>query len=77
MNKTKYNFVYNIGDRVRIRDLDIKGRVSGIYITKEEITYNIRYFHNNEPKNIYFNSSELELIPSEEVPLGFNKRLND
>ena len=69
--KQKYNIVFNIDDRVKNKDLGIKGYVSGIYITKGDISYKVRYFITNEIKEIYFDERELELIDNEDPKLGF------
>lgn len=68
---SKYNFVFNIGQRVKIRELDINGRISAIFIKIDEITYRVRYFFNAEPKEVYFNDTELEPIEEEGGSVGF------
>ena len=64
MNKKlqKYDFTFNLGDKVKIKPLDIKGKIIGIFITKEEITYRCKYYFNSEEKTLYFESEDLELI---------------
>jgi hypothetical protein len=63
----KYDFVFNIGDRVKIKELNIKGKVMGIYISPSRVTYEIRYFYEGKPQDIYFEHSELEIVEDEEL----------
>ena len=71
MKNKKYNFVFNLGDRVKITDLDIKGYVNALYITTNEITYRIRYVFNGDIKEVYFTNNELELVDDYNKSLGF------
>lgn len=64
--KNKYEFVFNIGEKVKIKELNIKGKINAIYIGKQTIEYNVRYFCDGVPKEVYFSIDELELITEEE-----------
>lgn len=74
MSKVKYDFVFDIGAKVKVKDLAIKGKVAGIFISKSGIEYSVRYFYENSQKLCYFNSDELELMTDEEIALGFNNK---
>lgn len=56
------DIVINIGDRVKVKDLGIRGRVCGIYISSSEVSYKVRYFFDNKPQEVYFVADELEVI---------------
>lgn len=57
----KLNNKFNIDDKVNIVELDRPGRVIGLYVTKGEIDYQVRFFSNGDAKNIYFKEDELKL----------------
>ena len=65
-----YKFSFNIRDKVKITDLDIKGRITAIFIDSNTIQYNIKYFYNGGAKTLYCEESELELCGNDEK-LGF------
>lgn len=68
----KYNFLFNLGDKVKVKDLSINGRICGIHIDSSvNITYQVRYFYNSEPKTIYFEADELELNESPKESINF------
>ena len=61
MKKPTYNFIFNIGSKVKVTDLKLNGKISGIFIDSSGmITYKVRYFYNTEPKEVYFNDDELD-----------------
>jgi len=67
--KTKYN----IDDRVYIKYLKTWGRCLSIFISKAgRVEYNIRYFNNGDPKEIYFLEDELS-GQEEENRVGFKE----
>jgi hypothetical protein len=67
MKKKKYSFIFNIGEPVKIIELKLNGRISGIYIGPQLIEYRVRYFKDGEPQDLYFNPNELELIEDEKL----------
>jgi hypothetical protein len=68
------NTPFNLRDKVNIKDLNIKGKVTAIYVCETGIQYNIRYFLDNESKACYFYEDELSLNDSvEEKVVGFKK----
>jgi len=56
------DFDFSIGNRVKIPDLETNGVVISIWITAKGVKYEVRYFANSEPKEVYFYSEELKLI---------------
>jgi len=71
--KNNYEFIFDIGQRVKIKDLNINGVVCGIFISKNEIEYSVRYFYDGNPKSVYFTPQELELINQDCSSLGFKQ----
>jgi hypothetical protein len=69
-NKTENSIDFKINDRVKIKDLGIKGTINALFITINEITFRVRFLYNFEPKELYFTNDEIELI-SEETFIGF------
>jgi hypothetical protein len=59
---TNYDIKFNIGDKVKIACLDVKGKITGIFIGAQRTTYQVRYFSNMEPKEVYFYADDLELL---------------
>lgn len=57
---------YVIEDRVRIKELEIEGRVLTIWAVPQGIKYEVRYFHNGDAKTVYFFEDELE--PTKKAP---------
>ena len=56
----KINLEFNIRDKVKIIELNVKGRVISIWITEQGIKYEVRYFDEEKAKTVYFYSDELE-----------------
>lgn len=54
--KTKFN----IGDRVRIKELTRNGLIRAIHVTNGDLQYLVRYFDNAEAKEVYFLENEIE-----------------
>jgi hypothetical protein len=48
-----------IGKERYVIPLDQTGRVTGVWITKNVIQYEVRYFHNGDSKSVYFYEDEL------------------
>lgn len=67
----KVNSTLNINDIVSIVPLDYKGRINGIYIDRQSLRYEVKYFLNGEPKFHYFEEDELKKIDSSKLGLGF------
>ncbi len=65
--KTKYS----IGQEVYIKPVKLIGRISAIFIHRNSLEYNMRYFINSELKTCYFLEDELQLN-EEEKKVGFN-----
>lgn len=57
-------FEFEISDKVKIPELETTGFVISIWVTAKGIKYEVRYFANSEPKEVYFYSEELELVPN-------------
>lgn len=51
---------FNIGDKIKIKELDREGRVHSIWFTKHGIEFQVRYFYNGEIKEVYFYEDEIE-----------------
>ena len=57
--RMRMEFAFDIGDIVRVCDLQRTGRVLSIQIDGLGISYNVRYFDNAEAKNVWFLEAEL------------------
>ena len=53
---------HELGDRVKIKEIDLQGRVVSIWITSTGTKYQVRYFWNCEIQEVYFYSDELEQV---------------
>lgn len=74
--KKIYNFIFQIGSKVKIKELNLNGKVSAIYIDSSlEVTYRVRYFYESKPNEVYFDANELELIENgeQEKNMIFNR----
>lgn len=67
MSKKTVNVSFNIGDKVKVKELNIKGKVSGIYIDAAEVSYKVRYFFESKPQEVYFCDYELEKVIEDET----------
>jgi hypothetical protein len=66
-------FDFNISDKVKIKELNVVGRVKAIYIDSEGLSYSVRYFHNFDLKTVYFLSDELEMVDEfKKKEIGFS-----
>jgi hypothetical protein len=54
---------YNLGNRVRIKELNRDGTVLGFCIDADGLTYRTRYFDGGKPEIVYFLDKELEPAP--------------
>lgn len=67
----KVNTKFNHRDRVFIPELNLNGKIIGIYIGSNlNIEYNIRYFKDGDVKTCYFYEDEIESAREKEE-LGF------
>ena len=73
--KNNYEFIFEIGQKVKIKDLNITGIICGIYISRAEIEYSVRYFYDGNPKSVYFSQTEIELVDDKDV-LGFKPHIS-
>ena len=51
--KNIMKLIFNLGDKVKINELETTGRVLSIWICETGIKYEVRYFYNGDAK-IYF-----------------------
>lgn len=74
----KYNILFNIKDKVNIIELNLTGKVIGIYINLSgDVSYKVRYFHNEEPKEVYFEDYEIAIFNPVDKPVGFAQIKNE
>lgn len=62
----KINTAHNIGERVKVVPLDIKGKITGIFVDKAGYEYQVSYFYNGEMKRAYFEGDDIEVLPQED-----------
>ena len=64
---------FNIGDKVIINVLKLQARIVGIYISKDSLEYNVRFFDGNKTCTCYLWEDELSLEDSSQndKQLGF------
>lgn len=65
----KINTKYNINQKVYVPELKIWGKIISILINSH-VKYNVRFFNNFDPKEVYFLEDELTLQDGDAV-LGF------
>ena len=66
------NFKFKLFDKISIIPLNnLSGTIINIWISNNEIQYKIRYFVDNEPKEIYFYEWEIELDEEKNTKIGF------
>lgn len=61
---------FSIGDKVKVKQLGIKGRVSGIFVGLNRTEYQVRYIYDGGPKDIYFLEEELEPVTEEDIEIN-------
>lgn len=64
----KLNTKYDIGDRVFIEELNIRGYVDSVDIDRAGIRYYVKYFFGGDFKGSYFPEEVLRKINSEIYP---------
>lgn len=59
-------FKFDIGDHVKMKELEWQGRVISIWFARRGVEYEIRYVFNGEYKQAYFYEDDLDegKIPS-------------
>ena len=57
-----YECKIEIAQIVSIPELSTAGRVLNIWIVERGISYEVRYFHNGEAKQVYFFEDELKEV---------------
>lgn len=55
-----YKIKYALFTKVKIKELKLYGKVLSVIIFDRGIKYEVRYFDNCEPKNVWFYEDELE-----------------
>lgn len=58
----KKEFEFDLGERVLIEEINVKGRVIAFYVTQGNIEYKVRYFDNCECMDSYFYYDDLKKI---------------
>jgi len=58
----KYNFEFNLSDKVKIIPLECEGRIISVWITECGIKYEVRYFDKAEAQTVYFYADELKAM---------------
>jgi arginyl-tRNA--protein-N-Asp/Glu arginylyltransferase len=57
----KYNIIFNLHQIVKIKQLELHGRILGIYIEDNNtVTYKVRYFDHAEARSEFFYEDELK-----------------
>ncbi len=64
-------FDFKIHDKVKIKELNLTGRIKAIYIDSDGISYSIRFFKDGDPKTTYFYSDELEKMDNVKGGIGY------
>jgi len=54
-----YTTTFSIDEIVQIRELEFYGRIKSIWIISKGIRYEVRYFHDGKPEELYFCEEEL------------------
>ncbi len=57
-----YECKFKLAQRVEIPELATKGRILNVWIVERGISYEVRYFHGGEAKQVYFFEDELKEI---------------
>lgn len=53
---------FDINEKVKIPELEVKGKISGIFVDSGGMTYRVRYFDKAERREVYFTDDEIEKI---------------
>ena len=52
-------FCHDLNDMVRITELEVKGRVTGLYVCDTGTQYRVRYFYGGVARHEYFYQDEI------------------
>lgn len=63
----KLNTFYNIGQKVNIKELNIKGKIKSIHIDSGGIEYGVDFFLSSERKNLYFQEEDIEIFEEKSI----------
>ena len=58
----KIETVFDLFERVKIKELDMSGVVVSVWVSKSGVQYETRYFLNGEAKNVYMFETELDKV---------------
>lgn len=58
---------FDIGQNVLITPIKSVGRVQNIFISRNSLEYNVRYFEGSKPETCYFLEDELALDKKPEI----------
>lgn len=61
------NFKFPIGDRVKIKIIEIEGIVLSVWVGRRGEEYQVRYCYNGKFEEIYFFEHEIVLIPDDKI----------
>lgn len=64
------NTSFNIGQKVIVVPLDIRGKITGIFVDKAGYEYQVSYFFNGKTERAYFEEEDIKVI-NDNVPHGF------
>lgn len=67
------DFKFSMHDKVKITDLNIRGRVIALYLSEGGKQYRVRYFDDAEPRTEYFYEDEL-VLSSQPTKINKNAR---
>jgi hypothetical protein len=63
--------VYACGTQVKIKNIDLRGYITGISIRENMILYEVSYFMNNSRYSHWFYEYELDFNTNEKLEVGF------
>ncbi len=58
----KFETKFALKERVKIPELERRGKIKSIFVDDSGISYSVRYFDKAEAKSVYFDEDELEKI---------------
>lgn len=53
---------FQVGDKVKIKELDVEGIVMAAFISRRNWEYEVRYFNQGKAELVYFFENELDAI---------------
>lgn len=62
VNKINIQIDFNVGQKVKIKELGLTGIVKSVWITASGTQYQIRYLWEYKAEEVYFFADELEYI---------------